>query len=80
MLLYFPPVLVEFDMNSPLLFPHTPVCSEVLLRRRRKMLWSFLEAYEKCLAYGTPSQSSERIKMPKRGGGELGFSKNLSTL
>jgi hypothetical protein len=24
----FPPVLVDFDMDSPLLFPATPVCGE----------------------------------------------------
>ena len=42
---YFLSVLAEFDMNSPLLFPLIPlVCSEVLLRRRTKVMWSFLEA------------------------------------
>ena len=40
-IIYFPSVLVEFDMDSPLLFSHTPVCSKVLLRRESKILWNF---------------------------------------
>ena len=30
------------------------------------MSWSFLEAYEKCLAYGGPSQPSLRRMEPKK--------------
>ena len=29
------------------------------------MLWSFLEAYHKCLVYGAPSKPSLRIMEPK---------------
>jgi len=68
MSLYFLPVLVEFDMNSPLLFlPTPPVCSKVLLRRRINISWSFLEAYQKFLAYGALGQLSlRRIEREKK--------------
>jgi len=67
MSLYFLFVFVEFDMNSPLLFPpHPLVCSKVLLRRRTKMSWSFLEAYQKCLTYGASSQPSLRRMEPEK--------------
>ena len=58
--------LLSSTWTHPCYFPHTPVCSKVLLRIRTKMLWSFLEAYEKCLAYGAPSQPSLRRLEPKK--------------
>jgi hypothetical protein len=62
----FPPVLVDFNMDSPLLFPHTHQFVVKAAQKKDKDMVEFLGVCQECLAYGAPSQPSLKRMEPEQ--------------